>query len=186
MGSPVTCATDAGWARPSGADNGRHQRTAVVTLARSGRAGTNMACIYSQYQNGGARTIGMTTSTNGTTWSAGTTIAREGGFDLHNPYAVWMKGSGQTVRVYCQRFNYDGHCNGLGRNWTPNYIQSKNGGTTWSMPLGSNCTGIAYPTEITSTSRPIFVQDRVGGHVFCLSGWIDGDTTVLGIFDTQT
>lgn len=183
---PVVCATDSGWARPSGSDNGTHQRAVVVTLKRSAGVGTKMACIYNQYQGGAARTIGMTTSTDGAVWSAPVTIARETGFDLHNPYAIWMLGTTNTIRVYYQRFNYDGHCTKPSRNWTLNYIESTNGGDTWTKPLGSNCTGIAYPKEITSTSRPIFAQEKSGGHVYCMSTWIDVDTTVLGIFDTKT
>ncbi len=186
-GSQVVCARDSGWANASGNDKGHHQRAVVVTLSRSGGRGTKMACIYNHYEGGGARTIGMTTSTDGSTWpSNGTVIAREPGFDLHNPYAIWMLGTSGTVRVYYQRYNYDGHCSGLGRNWTLNYVESKDGGATWTMPLGSTCTGITYPKEISSTSRPIFAQQKAGGHVYCMSTWILVDTTILGIFDTQT
>lgn len=185
-GLPVVCAEDSGWANPVGSDVGRHQRAVAITLKRSGTVGTKMACIYNQYQDGGARTIGMTTSTDGLTWSAPSTIAKETGFDLHNPYAITMLGGSNVIRVYYQRYNYDGHCTGTGRNWTLNYIESANGGDTWTKPLGSDCTGITYPKEITSTSRPIFAQAKADGHVYCFSTWIDLDTTVLGIFDTKT
>ena len=47
-----------------------------------------------------------------------------------------------TVRVYYQRYNYDGHCSGLGRNWTLNYVESTDGGATWTMPLGSTCKSV--------------------------------------------
>lgn len=185
-GPEVTCAKDSGWAKPSGKDNGHQQRAVVVTLAHAGGVGTKMACIYNQYQNGGARTIGMTTSSNGLTWSSSTTISKESGYDLHNPYAIQMNGNPDDIRVYYQRYDYNSHCTAATvRKWTLNYIETTDGGATWKRPLGTGCTGIAYPRSITSTSRPVFVQDG-SGHVWCFSTWVDGTTLILGVFDTKT
>ncbi len=149
-----------------------NMRTSALPSAEIDSAGTVYVVWQDcRFQSGCAgNDIVMSTSANGTTWSAVTRITSDGGDHFIPGIGVDVTTSGSTAKIGVTYYRYPvSNCTASTCQLTVGYTSSINGGSSWSAP-----TQLAGPMTLSwlaSTNQGVMVGDYIATTVTGGQAW---------------